>query len=197
MARPSAMTNDPSRQSTLQIGDRSIPIRPDTVLASTGNPSACTCEFLSWGVWASSARDPLNNGKTFVAVGSYVAGTPSVQLPMTGMATYNGSMVGFASDNGRISPASGTYQNAWNFQNRTGVFNGTFDNRNYSGTTQATGGPGSTTFAGNFSGGYRSGNLNGGFFSSPSDAAAYQAGTFSIGNARSRYQATGIFAGQR
>ena len=134
-------------------------------------------------MWASSARDPLNNGKTLGAVGSYVAGTPCVQR--------------FASNNGHISPASGTYQNAWNFQNGTGVFNGTFDNRNYSGTTQATGGPGSTTFAGNFSGGLRSGNLNGGFFSSPSDAAAYQAGTFSIGNARSRYQATGIFAGQR
>ena len=44
------------------------------------------------------------------------------------------------------------------------------------------------------------GSLSGGFFSSPTDTAghaAYQAGTFSIGSARSRYQATGIFAGQR
>ena len=113
-------------------------------------------------------------------------------------------MVGFASNNGHISPASGTYQNIWNFQNRNGVFNGSFDGRSYAGTTQATGGAGSTTFAGTFnstSGYLRSGNLNGGFFSAPTDTAghapAYQAGTFSIGNARSRYQATGVFAGQR
>ena len=64
---------------------------------------------------------------------------------------------------------------------------------------------GDTTFAGTFNsvGGHhhRSGSLSGGFFSSPSDMAghapAYQAGTFSIGSARSYYQATGIFAGQR
>jgi hypothetical protein len=190
-----AMSNDPSRLSTLQIGDRSIPIHPDTLLASTSNPSTCTCEFLSWGVWASSARDPLNNGKTFVAVGTYVAGTPSVQLPTIGSAIYNGSMVGFATHNGQINGATGSYQNTWDFAHRSGNLNITFDNRSYSGTAQATGGPGSTTFAGNFSGGSRSGSLNGGFFSSPTDAAAYQAGAFSIGGRR--YQATGIFAGQR
>jgi hypothetical protein len=195
-----AMRNDPSRQSTLQTDGHTYEINPHTVLIGASGPSICTCEFLSWGVWASSARDPLNNGKTLAAFGSYVAGTPSVQLPTAGTATYNGSMVGFASNNGHISPASGTYQNVWNFQNRNGTFNGSFDGRSYAGTTQATGGAGSTTFNGTFNstGGYhRSGNLNGGFFSSPTDAAAYQAGTFSIGSARSRYQATGIFAGQR
>ena len=93
--------------------------------------------------------------------------------------------------------ASGSYQNAWNFQTRTGAFNGSFDGRSYSGTTQATGGAGSTTFGGNFSGGSRSGSLNGAFFASPSDAAKYQAGTFSIGNNGSGYRASGIFAGQR
>jgi hypothetical protein len=193
------MTNDPSRQSTLQIDGHTYPINPTSALAGTSSPS-CTCEFLSFGAWASSVADPRNNGKTYAAVGTYVAGTPSVQLPTTGSATYSGVMAGFASNNGNISPASGTYQNVWNFQNRTGAFTGSFDNRNYAGTTQATGGPGSTTFAGTFgstSGYQRSGNLNGGFFSSPTDAAAYQAGTFSIGSARSRYQAAGVFAGQR
>jgi hypothetical protein len=193
------MRNDLSRQSTLQIDGHTYDINPHTVLAGASSPSICTCEFLSWGVWASSARDPLNNGKTLAAFGSYVAGTPSVQLPTTGTATYNGSMVGFASNNGHISAASGSYQNAWNFQTGRGTFNGSFDGRSYAGATQATG-AGSTTFTGTFnstSGYHRSGNLNGGFFSSPTDAAAYQAGTFSIGSARSRYQATGIFAGQR
>jgi hypothetical protein len=37
--------------------------------------------------------------------------------------------------------------------------------------------------------------LNGAFFSSPTDAAAYQAGTFAIRG--SGYRAGGVFAGQR
>jgi hypothetical protein len=190
-----AMSNDPSRQSTLQIDGRTYQINPTTVLQGTSGPSTCTCEFLSYGAWLSSVTDPRNNGKTFVAVGTYVAGTPSVQLPTMGSAIYNGSMVGFATHNGQINGATGSYQNTWDFAHRSGNLNITFDSRSYSGTAQATGGPGSTTFAGNFSGGSRSGSLNGGFFSSPTDAAAYQAGAFSIGGRR--YQATGIFAGQR
>jgi FecR protein len=190
-----AMTNDPSRPSTLQIGDHTYQINPTTTLTSASSPT-CTCEFLSWGKWTSSVADPRDNSKTLTALGTYVAGTPSVQLPTTGGATYNGFMAGYASHHGQINYATGTYQNAWDFRTRTGVFNGSFDGRGYSGTTQGTG----TTFAGTFTstgGHHRSGSLNGGFFSSPTDAAAYQAGTFSIGGNHSRYQATGIFAGQR
>ena len=190
-----AMTNDPSRQSTVQIGDHTYPINPTTTLASASNP-ACTCEFLSWGKWKSSVPDPRDNSNTLTARGTYVAGTPSVQLPTMGSATYSGVMAGYASHHGQINYATGTYQNTWDFSQGRGAFTGSFDSRGYSGTTQRTGG---TTFAGNFTstGGHRSGTLNGGFFSSPSDPAAYQAGTFSIGSARSHYQATGIFAGQR
>ena len=138
MAHPwsCAMTRRASRRCKLTATPTpSIPTRCWPQGASS--PSICTCEFLSWGVWASSARDPRNNGKTLAAFGSYVAGTPTttVQLPTTGTATYNGSMVGFASDNGHISPASGTYRNVWTFQNGNGVFNGSFDGRSYSGTT--------------------------------------------------------------
>jgi FecR protein len=193
-----AMANDPSRPSTFQIGGSTYQFNANTALVSLSNPSACTCEFLNWGVWASSALDPRNNGTIYTAVGTYVAGTPTVQLPMTGSATYNGFMAGFAQGGGNAAPyfASGSYQNVWNFQSRTGAFNGSFDGRSYSGMT-ATGGAGSTTFAGNFSGGSRSGSLNGAFFASPSDAAKYQAGSFSIGSNGSGYQASGIFAGQR
>jgi hypothetical protein len=188
-----AMTNDPSRPSTLQIGDHTYQINPATTLTSASNP-ACTCEFLSWGKWNSSVPDPRDDSKTLTARGTYVAGTPSVQLPTMGNATYSGFMAGYASNNSQL--ITGTYQNAWDFRARSGVFNGSFDNRSYSGTIQGTG----TTFAGTFtstSGHHRSGSLNGGFFSSPTDAAAYQAGTFSIGGNHSRYQASGVFAGQR
>ena len=121
-----------------------------------------------------------------------------MQLPQIGSASYNGFMAGIAQRGGN-SPylASGSYQNTWNFQTGRGAFAGSFDGRSYSGMTQTTGGTGSTTFAGTFTGGHRSGSLSGGFFSSPSDVAAYQAGTFSIGGRHSHYRATGIFAGQR
>jgi hypothetical protein len=194
------MTNNPARPSTVKIGDATYPVDATNVLASTSNSSTCTCEFLSYGAWVSSVADPRNNGKTYNAIGTYVAGTPTtaVQLPQMGVATYSGFMAGFASNNGQITaPPPGTYQNVWNFQTRSGAFNGSFDSRSYSGMTQATAGSGGTAFNGNFSGGSRSGSLNGAFFASPRDGAAYQAGTFSIGSNRSGYQAAGVFAGQR
>jgi hypothetical protein len=195
-----AMTSNPSRPSTVQIGGTPYPVDATNVLVSASTSSSCTCEFLTFGAWVSSVADPRNNGKTYAAIGTYVAGTPTtaVQLPQTGIATYSGFMAGFASNNGQITaPPPGTYQNVWNFQNRTGVFNGSFDGRSYSGMTQATAGSGGLAFNGNFSGGSRSGSLNGAFFASPSNPAAYQAGTFSIGSSRSGYQASGIFAGQQ
>ena len=188
------MTNNPARPSTVKIGDATYPVDATNVLASTSNSSTCTCEFLSFGAWKSSVADPRSNGKTYTAYGTYVAGTPSIQLPTTGMATYGGVMAGFASNNGQPTAANGTFQNVWNFGSRTGVFTGNFDRQSYSGTTGPTA-PGSTTFAGTFNGGNRSGTLNGAFFSSPTDAAAYQAGTFAIRG--SGYRAGGVFGGQR
>jgi hypothetical protein len=192
------MTSNPSRPSTVKIGDATFPVDATNVLASASSSSTCTCEFLTFGAWVSGVADPRINGKAYAAIGTYVAGTPTtaVQLPQVGSAIYNGFMAGFASNNGNITaPPPGTYQNVWNFQSRTGTFNGSFDNRSYSGPTQATGS--GLAFTGRFSGGGGSGSLNGAFFASPSDAAAYQAGTFSIGNARSRYQAAGVFGAQR
>jgi hypothetical protein len=178
----------------LQIGGSTYPINPTTELTSRSDPS-CTCEFLSWGSWRSTASDPRDNGKTYTALGTYVAGTltTAIQMPQTGSATYNGFMAGFV--NNRSDLVMGSYQNVWNFQNRTGYFTGNFDRQGYSGPTGTTGGPGSTTFTGTFTGGNRSGALNGAFFSSPTDAAAYQAGAFSIRG--SGYRAGGSFAGQR
>lgn len=198
-------TNDPTRLSTISRHGVTRPANDATVLASAaglplqGTPGACACEFLTWGWWASSIPQPGHSYRSYDAVGTYVAGklTPAVQMPQTGSATYSGFMAGVASSQGNIYAAAGTYQNAWNFGTRSGVFNGTFDGRSYSGSTQAVVGSGGQTFTGSFSGGNRSGSLDGAFFSSPADAAKYQAGTFSIGSDGSRYKATGVFAGQR
>ena len=204
-------STDPLHRSTLRTGDHTRRLNDATVLASAGatpvplpsNPG-CTCEFLSWGSWASIVPDPHDSNKFTQVRGNYVVGrAPLVPLPMTGSATYTGFMSGIAQQGSNPRyVATGSYQNMWDFQHGRGAFTGNFDGRGYSGTIRGTGG---TTFAGAFNstggGYYRSGSLNGGFFSAPTDTAghppAYQAGAFSIGNSRSWYQATGIFAGQR
>ncbi len=139
-----------------------------TVLASANSPATCTCEFLSWGVWASSVPDPRNNGQTYTALGTYVAGTgtPTVQLPTMGSATYNGFMAGFASHHGEISPLTGSYQNTWDFRAHSGNLNITFGDRHLTGTTQASAGSG---FTGSFG---HTGRLNGSFFASSSPVSA-------------------------
>ena len=168
-------------------------------LPMQGTPGPCACEFLNWGWWAAGVPDPRHPGRTYTAVGPYVAGTPttSFQMPQTGSATYAGFMVGVVNNAGNVYGGAGSYQNTWNFANRNGAFSGTFDGRTYSGTTQATAGSNGQTFTGTFNGGGRTGGLNGAFFASPTDAAKYQAGTFSIGNNSAPYKASGVFAGQR
>jgi hypothetical protein len=203
--------NDVSRLSSWEKGGSRTQATDTSVLLSAaagslpfqlpmqGTPGPCVCEFLSWGWWAAGVPDPHHPGRTYTAVGPYVAGTPttSFQMPQTGSATYAGFMVGVVNNAGNVYGGAGSYQNTWNFANRNGAFSGTFDGRAYSGTTQATAGSNGQTFTGTFSGGGRTGGLNGAFFASPTDAAKYQAGTFSIGNNSAPYKASGVFAGQR
>lgn len=204
--------NDLSRLSAQQRGGVTQQVTDTSVLvsASAGTvpfqiplqgqaPGACACEFLTWGWWGSKVPDPRHPGRTYTAVGPYVAGTPttSVQMPQTGSATYTGFMSGMVNNSGNVYAAGGSYQNAWNFASRSGLFNGSFDGRSYSGNTQAVAGSNGQSFNGAFSGGGQVGGLNGAFFASPTDAAKYQAGTFSIGTNSAPYKASGVFAGQR
>jgi hypothetical protein len=181
--------------SVLQSASAGLPLQ----LPMQGTPGPCVCEYLTWGWWAAGVPDPRHPARTYTAVGPYVAGTPtaSFQMPQTGSATYAGFMVGVVNNAGNVYGGAGSYQNTWNFANRSGAFSGTFDGRAYSGTTQATAGSNGQTFTGTFSGGGGTGGLNGAFFASPTDAAKYQAGTFSIGTNSAPYKASGVFAGQR
>ena len=200
-------TNDPSRPSTFHQGEAIYPLPNATALATNsvasalnipfhGQLGACTCEYLTWGWWATAFSDPQPDvHKAYAVIGNFVGGTPttSVQLPQTGSATYKGFMAGTVQNGNNVYGAGGSYQADWSFAQRRGSFNGSFDGRGYSGSIAAS--SSGASFSGNFSGGDRSGNLNGAFFSSPTDAAKYQAGTFSIGG--SSYNASGVFAGQR
>jgi len=200
--------NDTSRPSTVQVNGQTYNVQDSTVVVSSGllqqpgSFGSCTCEFLTWGQWATVITYPNGyrpNQVDVVSLAPYVAGsmTPQVLMPQTGTATYNGSMMGNVSNNGSTYSATGSYSSSWGFASRAGSFNASFDGTNYSGSASAVGGSAGTTFTGTFSGGGRSGNLSGAFFASPTDAAKYQAGAFSIGTNSTPYKAAGVFAGQR
>jgi len=120
--------------------------------------------------------------------------TPA-QLPTVGTAIYNGRAVGTVLNGASRYNAIGTFQPTWYFSYRIGsVSINNFDGINYAGST--SGSPANVSFIGlvTDSAG-RSGIVAGSFFKSPSDPAAYKAGTFSV--ASTDYKATGTFAGRR
>jgi hypothetical protein len=202
-------TDDKSRPTTVQVNGSTFTIpNSTTALVSSGFEQAsspfgsCTCEYLSWGQWASVISYPAGyraDQVDIVSATPYVAGTmpTQVQMPQTGSATYNGSMMGNVWNNGSLYNATGSYSSTWSFGSRAGSFNASFDGTSYAGSAAATHGSGGTSFTGSFSGGGRSGNLSGAFFTSPTDAAKYQAGAFTIGARSTTYKAAGTFAGQR
>ena len=160
----------------------------------------CVCEFLTWGYWTADIKyisGPRTGQTDRAHIGTWVAGdlpTPA-QLPTGGTAIYNGHAIGSVVNSGIRYIAAGTFTQTWDFSSRTGTIGiNNFDGVNYAGTT--AGSPTNVNFAGPITGtGGRAGNVSGSFFKSPTDAAAYQAGTFSI--IGTSYKATGTFAGQR
>jgi hypothetical protein len=196
-------TNDPSRRSSLQRGTTTQPLNDNTLLTSANvagltlpSNGGCTCEFLTWGKWATSFTDPQNSNKTYYSLGLYVAGnlTTAVQMPTTGSATYNGFMAGLVNDRGSGRFGTGTFQLNYNFGARNGAFNGNFDSKALSGPMNASA-ANPQSYSGRISGGGVSGTANGGFAGSPTDPLAYTLGNFSLRGPQ--YRASGIFAGQR
>jgi len=199
-------TDDPARPSTIKVGSQTFTTTDSTALVANGPPgitSACTCDYLTWGLWATAiayGAGPRNNQTDTVTLAPFVAGTltPMVQMPQTGSATYSGAMAGVAqANNGTPYSAIGTYNSTWGFASRTGAFNASFDGTNYTGSAAAVPGSNGATFAGTFAGGNRNGSLSGAFFAAPGDVAKYQAGAFAINGPGQTYKAAGVFAGQR
>lgn len=197
------------RQSTVRDGENVYSLNANSLLASANsaaialpNGGSCTCEYLSWGWWSTTATlqsGPAQGTSGQVNLGTYVTGTlaNAVQMPQTGTASYTGFMVGNVNNAGASYIGSGSYQMNWNFGARTGTSNMTFDGMSYGGTASTITGSGGVQFNGSMAGGGRNGTYSGSFFSAPGDAAKYQAGTFSIGANNTPYKASGIFAGQR
>ena len=59
--------------------------------------------------------------------------TTTIANTMTSTVTFKGTMSGLVVNNGRLSAATGTYQNAWNVGARNGVASATFNGATYGG----------------------------------------------------------------
>lgn len=193
-------------------GGTPMTVRVDMVTAGN-NPdsdwlpagvSFCACEYMAWGYWQADFRyddapGPRAGERDRAHLGTWVAGElpDLVDMPLSGTATYSGHMIGNVENTFNKYVAAGSFSNSWNFGTQSGSFNATFDGGTYAGTMQ--GSPYDVNFSGNIAGAGgatgRTGDVAGSFFRSPSDAAAYQAGSFNISGPN--YKAVGTFAGQR
>jgi FecR protein len=161
----------------------------------------CACEFLKWGWWTGDVRDDTRLINDRVHLSTWVAGVaPAViDLPTTGIATFNGHAIGNVLNNGAQYVAAGNYTQTWNFAARAGLATiSGFD-------AQGSGVPGGITVSRDVSGpgtafaGGTTGNLISGQFFRDTTASSGVGvgGVFSIANPAAGYQAAGTFAAQQ
>jgi trimeric autotransporter adhesin len=161
--------------------------------------SFCACQYLQWGYWEANIPAANNGGPTNTVQSSFIntwlAGTPTVNLPTSGTASYNGAAIGTVSNNGANYLAAGAFNNTYNFGSNTGTITiSNFDNKNF--TSAISGGGG--VYAGTLNGSGAASNITGtavGQFFGP--GAVETGGAFNLhAISGPNYLASGIFAGR-
>jgi hypothetical protein len=168
----------------------------------------CTCEFMTWGWWNGEVRYGANsvynpNGRDRLHLGTYVAGniTQTLQMPLTGTATYTGHVVANIQNGPNAYVAAGTYQNTWSFgssNNGTGVVTiSNLDGVTFNGSSFQVNNGNNAGFTGSIfhSPSARNITVQGAFYSSPTVAAKGQGGNVNITGPS--YKGSGTFAAQR
>jgi trimeric autotransporter adhesin len=159
----------------------------------------CACQYLQWGYWTARIETPNSSlsqdiRNDFGSINTWIAGQPTVNMPTSGTASYNGAAIGTVNNNGANYLAAGSFNNTYNFGSNTGtVAINNFDGHNFSGTVAGSG----PAYAGAISGGgsNRTGIVLGQFYG---PAAAETGGTFAVqATSGPSYIASGIFAGKR
>ena len=150
---------------------------------SGGNPS--TAGTTSW--------DSRLDSRAFI--NTWVAGMPTINMPTSGVGTYNGAAVGTVYNGGASYLAAARFNQTYNFGAHAGTINITnFDNANYVAHLSGSG----SAFAGPLTGPPdRNGAVVGSFYG---PSANETGGSFNISNRQSapalKYLASGIFAGR-
>ena len=202
-------TGDPNRFSKVTtvpggvdtaINSRTFLTSYDTApVALPGGVTPCDCTFMSWGWWSGDIRydNPgfRQGQRDRLNMATFVTGTltNSVQMPLTGTATYTGHTFGNVVNGANSYVSAGTYSNAWNFATGKGQVNLTFDNRAYSGQTALI--AGTPNFTGPLTGAGASGSLSGSFYQSKTDPVAGQGGSFAVSGPN--YKAGGGFVAKK
>jgi hypothetical protein len=159
--------------------------------------SFCSCQFLEWGYWLAEGTD-LSNNRDRLHLATWVTGVlpTTVEIPLTGTATYTGHINGSVDNNGARYQAVGSFQNSWDFASKSGTVSVTnFDGANFS-SVSVSASSGGRDFAGSGSGtSGRSISLHGSFFKGGSDAVAEQGGQFHVMG--TGYKAAGTFAAKK
>jgi hypothetical protein len=184
----------PSQSRLAMVTSGTVPTNP---LLPTG---LCQqCQFLQWGYWT-GVVDTLNAAGTGVVrqdlahINTWIAGTPAVNIPTTGVGTFTGNALGSVFNNGASYLASGGFTNSYNFGTQTGtVAISNFDGRNFSGGVQATG---NGYYLGNLSGSGLTGQAFGQFYGPGAPETGGMFGVHSPAGVPT-YLASGIFAGRR
>jgi hypothetical protein len=116
-------------------------------------------------------------------------GTPTVNMPTTGVGTYSGNAVGGVNNNGATYLATGTFNESYNFGNGTGTFAlNNFDGKNLSGAIS-----GLRTYGGVLTGINLAGAVSGEFFG---PTAGTTGGVFNFSALSGPiYRASGVFGG--
>jgi hypothetical protein len=162
--------------------------------------TVCTCEFVTWGLWAAELSSEQRS--LVVPVGLWVAGRlPDIASPPPdGTATFSGSAIGMVRDGGATRFASGSFTNTFNFGTKSGRVDVTnFDGaKSFGGTVMS--GADWRHYNGQVSGSGLNGSVNGSFYgvrgtTNDTQIPRETAGNFNVGN--SGYAASGIFVGRR
>jgi hypothetical protein len=157
----------------------------------------CACQYLQWGYWTGAINTP-NSSLTadlrfdVSSINTWIAGQPTVNMPTSGTASFNGAAVGTVYNAGNNYLAAGSFNQTYNFANNTGMVSiSNFDGVNYTG---AVAGTGSNNFGGAVTAPGRTGSVLGSFFG---PAAVETGGSFNIRSSSGfSYLASGIFAGK-
>jgi trimeric autotransporter adhesin len=178
------------------VSSATVPNAANSLFQAAG-ATMCACQYLQWGYWEANIS-PTNNGGASNTVQSsfintWVAGTPAVNIPTSGVGNFVGAAIGTVSNNGSNYLAAGSFANTYNFGTNTGTLSiNNFDGQNYNGTVSGSSG----TYSGSISNGAtRNGSVLGQLYG---PAAAETGGTFFLhATTGPSYLASGIFAGKR
>jgi hypothetical protein len=166
------------------------------------NGNLCTCEYVTWGLWAAQLDSSSLERSLVVPLGLWVAGQlPNVNDPSPqGTAMFSGTALGMVQSDNSSGFRTGAFTNNYNFNQRTGSVNiSNFDGKSFGGTVNATAGDW-RSYSGSVSGSGLNGTLNGSFFGNRAANGTLQtpketAGNFNVSGGG--YAATGIFVGVR